>query len=233
MTRNKLFFLLALSFISGIVNAQDSLKVHQDQMNTLLTLPRISTLGIYFAPEYQYGRVAGQFTSLGGGSFMVTLNKRLGVGVGGYTTFHPYAPNEINSTSPQQFNAHYYGARLEYTLFPNSKVHVSFPLLIGGGQANIDSTGNHFEGYRRGPHHGYPSGNSMSFLVVQPGINIETNVFRFMKVFAGASYRIVSGGESHTTNLSVESPTLGQLQGLSFSAGIKIGYDFYLHSKKH
>ena len=76
-------------------------------------------------------------------------------------------------------------------------------------------------------------GNGAAFIFVQPGVNIEANVLKFMKVFAGASYRIAASGESHHNNVtSFDSPTLGQLQGLTFNAGIKIGYDFYLHRKK-
>lgn len=38
------------------------------------------------------------------------------------------------------------GGRIEYTPHPNNPVHISFPLLIGGGQASIDSA-------RRGSDH--------------------------------------------------------------------------------
>jgi hypothetical protein len=203
-------------------------------MKTLLSLPKINFLGIYAVPEYQYGRLAGQFTSMGGGSLMVLLNKQLGIGMSGYSTFPNFTPAQISTGSTMQLRTHYGGLKVEYTLHPNSKIHVSFPMLIGGGRASIDSAGRRgHDFYGRGPTHGPGPGSELSFVFVQPGINLEANVLRFMKVFAGASYRIVSGGHTHYSNTSaLESPTLGQLQGLSFSAGVKIGYDFHLYKKK-
>ena len=113
---------------------------------------------------------------------------------------------------------------------------MSFPLLIGEGHLSIESIGMHEEGtyHNDSDHDGQHSqhGNEISFLVIQPGINVEANVFRFMKVFGGASYRIVSGGESTTNNTAIEAPMLGQMQGLSFNLGIKFGYDFTLGKKK-
>ncbi len=201
-------------------------------METLLPSPKINFLGVYLLPEYQYGYLAGQFTSMGGGSLMLTLNKQIGVGVSGYMAFPNYTPTQISTDHSLQLRTQFGGGRIEYTLNPNSKIHVSFPLTIGGGRASIDSAGQrgHDPYYHN---HSYGMGNGLSFFFVQPGVNVEANVLKFVKIFAGASYRIVSGGESHNQNGSTfDSPTLGQLQGLSFNAGIKIGYDFLLHRKK-
>ena len=166
---------------------------------------------------------------------MVLLNKKLGLGVSGYSTLGNFSPSQISADHTLQLRAEFGGGKLEYTLNPNSPVHVSFPLMIGGGRARVDSVGmNDHEGRDQYPYysHNKSHGNEISFFVIQPGINVEANLFPFMKIFAGTSYRIVSGGESKTTNAAIESPWLGQLQGLSFSAGIKIGYDFQLR-KNH
>ena len=208
---------------------------NSNELKTLLTFPKINTVGIYAVPEYQFGSLAGQFTSMGGGSVMVSLNKKLSLGVSGYSNFTNFSPSQISEDPSLQLRAEFGGGKLEYTLNPNSPVHVSFPLLIGGGHASVDSAGSHGmearHQYSYDDHH-HTHGNEISFLVIQPGINVEVNLFPFMKIFAGTSYRIVSGGESITTNTAIESPWLGQLHGLSFSAGIKIGYDFQM-GKNH
>ena len=207
-----------------------------DEIKTLLSFPKIKQLGVYVVPEYQFANLAGEFTSMGGGSIMVALNKKLSIGVGGYSTLGNFSPTQISPDHTLEMRAQFGGGKLEYTLNPNSSVHVSFPLLIGEGRSSIDSIGSHNEGkysrysYQDDQHSRH--GNEISFLVIQPGINVEANVFRFMKVFGGASYRIVSGGESRTNNTAIESPRLGQMQGLSFNLGIKIGYDFKLGKKK-
>lgn len=204
-------------------------------MKTMLTFPKPKFLGVYFVPEYQYGQLAGQFTSMGGGSLMVLLNKKLGIGVSGYTTMNNFTPSEISTDKSLALHAQFGGAKIEYTLNPNSRVHVSFPLLIGGGRSTIDSAKRYHEtwGQPGGMHSYSHHGNEISFYVIQPGVNAEANLFRFMKVFAGASYRFVSGGETRISNSNLSSPpALGQMPGISFSAGIKLGYDFYLHKKK-
>ena len=211
-------------------------ETQSDELKTILTSPKIKQLGVYVVPEYQFANLAGEFTSMGGGSVMVSLNKKLSIGVSGYSTLGTFSPTQISPDHTLEMSAQFGGAKLEYTLNPNSPIHVSFPLLIGDGRSTIDSIGNHNEGkdYDYSHHDDQHShhGNEISFLVIQPGINVEANVFRFMKVFGGANYRIVSGGESRTNNTAIESPRLGQMQGLSFNLGIKIGYDFKLGKKK-
>ncbi len=201
-------------------------------MKTLLTLPKISYLGLYVIPEYQLGRMNGQFTSLGGGSVMLSLNKKLSIGVSGFSTFDHFTPSQVNSPNALEMRSRFGGVRLEYTLYPNKLIHVSFPLLIGGGFANYDSTEGRMRydpgmyGYRSDPFHHAGT----NFFLVQPGVNVEANVLRFVKVYAGASYRIAAG-DTRTSSV-ISAPNASQIQGLSFSAGVKIGYDFWLHRKR-
>jgi hypothetical protein len=225
--------LIAISQESGAVR-NDSVA---SEMKTLMKLPKTNYLGVYLVPEYQYGNIAGEYTSMGGGSVMITLNKKLGIGAGGYRTWDNFTPSEISPNHALQLRAEFGGGKVEYTLNPNSLVHFSFPLMIGGGRASIDSTGRRPGPGMDGPygHHGGPGehGSQISFFLIQPGINVEANVLRFVKIFAGASYRIVSNSETHASPyISADPPSLSQLQGLSFSAGIKIGYDFQLHRKR-
>lgn len=222
---------------SNISNGQEQSVAPRDQgnddMKTLLVVPKPNFLGVYLVPEYQYGQLAGQFTSMAGGTAMVLINKKLGIGVSGYTTLHHFTPTSISSDKSLQMQAQFGGAKIEYTLNPNSPVHISFPLLIGGGRANIDSASRYHETYGQPSMHENHHGSEISFFVIQPGVTVEANLFRFMKVFAGTSYRIVSGGETRTSPGSTLSPpALGQMAGLSFNAGLKLGYDFYMHKKK-
>ncbi len=203
-----------------------------EEMNTLLKAPKLGSLGVYLVPEYQYGNMAGQFTSMGGVSLMVLFNQKLGVGFTAYGNSGNYVPKDLNLPEGLGLRSHFSGARIEYTLNPNKKIHFSFPMLIGRGQASIDSLS---KGHRYGygsSYHNQPHSDEISYLVIQPGVNLEFNVFRFMKVFGGASYRIVTNSHTHssTTNM-VEPPMLGDMQGLSLNAGIKLGYDFALRKK--
>ena len=83
----------------------------------------------------------------------------------------------------------YGGLLLEYTLFPQSKIHVSFPLMIGGGyishsqwhlndsiNSQPETSNGHFS---HGDH----------FFVIEPGVKLEFNVVKHMRVGFGISYR--------------------------------------------
>jgi hypothetical protein len=62
------------------------------------------------------------------------------------------------------------------------------------------------------------------FTVIQPGINLESNLFKYGKVFIGAKYRLAMGksGTIDSTN-PIPVTTATQLNGFSINAGVKIG----------
>jgi hypothetical protein len=179
--------------------------------------PKLQYLGLYVAPEFQYGQVAGQGTTLAGASGMVLLNKHWGLGVAGYaTTQRSFAPTSVG----QRLGLWYGGAKIEYTVQPNRLVHLSFPLLVGRGNADNRQNDGWFGRGSRGS----------SFGVVQPGVNLEVNVLRFVKIFAGASYRFAVGVRNRDASLNLSN---SQLSGLNTSIGLKMGlFDYALKSKK-
>lgn len=82
------------------------------------------------------------------------------------------------------------GALVEYTLFPQSRVHVSFPLMIGCGylywsQVHYkDNTGTFPDS---DDHHHYNRGDH--FFVVEPGVKLEVNLAKAFRLGLGISYR--------------------------------------------
>ena len=194
------------------------------ETKTLLGLPKIHFLGLYVAPEYQLAQLAGKFTSMTGGSVMLLVNKKFAIGASGFTTLDNFVPTQISQTKDFRLNNSFGGVRLEYTLNPNNAVHVSFPLLIGGGMASIDSVNTHNNQINSEANetHGRSEQNGgVSYFIVQPGVNVEANLFRYAKIFAGVSYRILAGADegSEVVASSIPPPTIDRLSGLSFSVG--------------
>ena len=83
------------------------------------------------------------------------------------------------------------GALFEYILFPKSVVHVSFPLVIGGGYMFY---------YKEDPQqhdHNYHHNNSWHmttyshdyFFVVEPGVRMEINLAQMLRIGIKVSYR--------------------------------------------
>ena len=195
----------------------------------------IKYLGISVGSEFQYGSLAGEFTPMAGVSGTLHINKKWGLGLAGYRTLRNFTPTAFNANSLLNLNVMYGGLKLEYTPNPNSAVHVSFPLLIGGGMARVDSASdyrNGFDGRDRNNRREFGGRDNTEFWVIQPGINIEANVIRFLKIYAEASYRLTPSVNTETTAV-LPTPTANQLSGLNFSAGLKLGFfDYQLHREK-
>jgi hypothetical protein len=200
----------------------------QDSMQTLFHFSPVSHVGIYVAPEFQYGQLRNDNTGFAGGSVMIILNKKFAIGATGLqNTDRSFSPSGI---SPLYLHSRLGGLKIEYTVMPNRPVHISFPLLIGAGSANADSA-YHYTGYDADSilqHTHFHNQNNNVFLVVQPGIVVETNLLRYVKLYAGAYYRFSIA----TDNLNTLPAST--LQGFSVAVGLKVGFfDFPLNRKRN
>jgi hypothetical protein len=253
MTTKKLLITLitgliftSLSFgqsVSDTLKSADTKKMDTPQNEKMRTLfsgskkskQPIKYLGFSVGSEFQYGSLAGEFTPIAGVSGMLHINKKWGIGVAGYSTMRNFTPTALNANSLLAMDVKYGGLKLEYTLNPNAPIHVSFPLLIGGGMARVDSANNYrngFGGRDRDNRREFNGRNSTRFWVIQPGVNVEANVIRFLKIYAGASYRITPSVNSETAT-ALPTLTASQLSGLNFSAGIRLGlFDYQLHRER-
>lgn len=217
MKKNHLFAVLGLAMMSNFAQGQDSMK-------TLFHTPKINTIGLYIAPEYQFGQIQNEFTHLSGASFMAIFNQRFSVGVTiNRTMLMDYSPKEV---SPLYLKANYGGLKMEYTFNPNSTFHVSIPLTIGMGMANLDSfagSGIMIDSFRIGRQ----NDNMNRFFVVQPGIQVEANLMQYAKAYIGANYRFaVYNGKATYLDAST-------LQGFGVYAGLKVGLFNYNIRKKN
>jgi len=258
MNKHTLAAMAVGSLFTSYLQAQDAPKTLPEepnakpettQMKTLFSgiknpAKKINYLGLSVGSVFQYGTLAGQFTPMAGVSGMLHINKKWGLGLEGVNTLnHDFGPTALSSTKTFNLNSAYGGLKLEYTPKPNAAVHVSFPFLIGAGMARVDSVGDGERNDRRGfdNQHGRDHGrkgfgrDGTGFMVVQPGVNIEANIFRYAKIYAGVSYRIVpfATNETTTTTTTYPIPTAGQLGGLNLSIGAKVGlFDYKLHRQR-
>ena len=224
----KMIFIGLLAFMVNTLSAQDAAP---DTTHHLLDLKwtRPQYLGIFVAPEFQYGQLNGAFTSMSGASAMLLLNKKWGIGVTGQTSVdRSFSPSGV---APLYLSAQFGGLKMEYTPRPNAAVHVTFPLVVGMGVASADSLSNGRDGrgdlFEVGGRGNRGNNNRNSFVVIQPSIQIEANLVRFVKLFAGINYRLAFK-ENSTTN-TLPSNTL---QGVSFNFGAKMGlFDFHVKQK--
>ncbi|NNJ56338.1 MAG: hypothetical protein HKP14_09405, partial [Bacteroidia bacterium] len=146
-----------------------------------------------------------------GGSASVILNHKLGLGATG-TGFAGSQNITLDGDKYSMYGG-YGGFLIEPILFPKQTIHVSLPISFGGGEAAYfkDSLG-----YREWEH-SYSNSFYNDFIFIEPGINIEINVTKFMRFGITGSYLI-----TNTLNTSKLANT--ELDGLSLSANLKFGW---------
>ena len=260
-TKHTLLLTIAGLLISSFSFGQESSKIVADSTKSSVEVKKVDTqkddrtrtlfsgmknptkslkyLGLSVGSEFQYGLLAGEFTPMGGVSAILHINKKFGIGLAGYSTMNNFTPTALNAKLLLNLNVMYGGLKLEYTPNPNAPIHVSFPLLIGGGMARVDSSNNYRDNFGRngGRDRDRNGGREMNgrgtdFWIIQPGINIEANVIRFLKIYAGASYRITPSVNTEVTT-TLPTPTASQLSGFNVTAGVKLGvFDYQLHREK-
>ncbi len=213
---------ISIIFIISLATSTKSLA--QDTTNIWVKLvEKTHYIGLYAAPELQYGQLNGAFTPMGGGSIMFLLNKKWGLGVTGQQTLNAkFSPLGIK---PLVLDAQFWGIRGEYTPRPDAKFHLTFPLTVGMAIAGADSlnsageriNGDRFDIFNTGV-------ESSEYVIIQPSIQFEANLMRYAKIFAGANYRVAFSSETGFTVLPKNT-----LQGFSINVGLKIGlFDFNL-----
>lgn len=165
---------------------------------------RISSIGFSIAPVMQFGQLGPQR----GLSMAIHLNNRFEIG----GAFLSSMRDRDEVTLGQRF----YGITMNYTPHTSKLIHLSFPLMIGRISQKNDalmyqtaSSSGRFGLPYPGDGPFYPRQHAIG---VQPGVNLEMNVLKHVKIFTGANYRFAFGEESTS-----------EMRGFSGQIGIKMG----------
>jgi hypothetical protein len=118
-------------------------------------------------------------------------------------------------------NAHlvggYGGFLVAYTLLPKSPVHITFPFQIGGGYLGYLSDNGNMWDHSNGTWNG--SGEILGydiFFFVEPGIQLELNLTKSLRLALGASYR-------YSPNFTLENQGSGFINQFNGTVGLKFG----------
>lgn len=126
-------FLLVEAF-SGQAIAQTALT---DSLSEPRTLFNGRQVGIYMAPEFQYGQLDGGFTPIANYSLIVLFNRRFAIGVSGGMS----AVTDFDAAQAMQMKTGFIGLKTEYTFAPFRAVHLTVPVLVDAQMMQINSVG--------------------------------------------------------------------------------------------
>lgn len=166
--------------------------------------------GFSFATDYRFEDVGHQTAHMLGGYGGVVMAGHLFMGAGGYWQLD-YNHNNVNMA--------YGGFITEWRQWNHKPVGLTLHALVGGGDAHIGSY-NYY--YAPGPGHPTPyyapyyNPYGETFFIFEPEAQVNVRVARFVRVSAGAGYRITS--TDYHGGLSGDS-----LNGWSGSISVRFG----------
>jgi hypothetical protein len=204
---NRLLFLFIISL---------SIKLSFGQYNSgyiFNTKSDIKT-GLYLAPELKYSRMVEGYQLYTGFKGGILFNDKiaLGLSAGGFVTETVFTYHEGQSDEMELNTIMAYGGfNIEYIIRTSSPLQISFPMLVGAAGValfNPDLTGSLI------PNDKLVEGGV--FIIYEPGINLEVNVTRFLRMGMGVGYRFAFRGD-------MDRLSPGELSDLTFNWNIKFG----------
>jgi len=175
------------------------------QIQTLVGNQRISSGG-YGAVSFYYSKISGEDVLLIGGKGGWIINHKLCLGLAGYGFVNDLEFDDLIVGKSLNLSGGYGGLLIEPIISPYDPIHISVPLLIGAGGIT------YFEN-NWWKNKAYPS---KAFFVFEPGVELELNIIRFMRIALGVSYRL-------TSNIGIENIDSNNLDGFSGGITLKFG----------
>jgi hypothetical protein len=201
--KSSLFLIVCFLGFNTVGYSQD-----ETEPKTLFNNPvSLSKLGFYVNPTYQIGSLDGATAHIMGVRGGVMLRQNWTVGGAYHWTLNNINP-QSEVVDDLYLDMRLGGAFVEYTLWSNRVLHLTFPLMIGMGEVemdwetDIDSDTN-------------PYGEE-NFFFVEPSAQLEVNIMKNVRFHTGVAYRIVGNMDYRALNQS-------DISGLTGVAGLKIG----------
>ena len=210
-TLMKRFTLLSFLFLMALtINAQDEKAPIQTVFGNK------SGFGGYLGVNTKFSEINGQDALFTGGEVAFVINRSFNMGFEGYGMVNHVRSNNLSIDSDRLYlQMGYGGLRLEPVLFSESVIHLTAPVLLGAGETirpywleedgiiDIDTDLSY--------------GDSDYFFVAEPGLRLEVNLFKFMRLAGGASYRFM-------TDVDLGGVQTQDLKGFNADLSLRFGW---------
>jgi len=166
--------------------------------------------GFYLSFDMGVGEINNTELIELGGRLGWIINHGLTIGFAGQG-FINNVDTDYNTLDDPDLTGGYGGILIEPIVKPMSPVHVSFPVILGAG-------GIHKGGYDYGDNYWEDEwkSNTDAFFIARPGVELEANVARFMRIAVGGYYR-------WAVDVDLEDYDSDVLNGFSGGISLKIG----------
>lgn len=188
-----------------------------------------SSFGFYIAGTTGYSQIDGKDAVQLGGRVGMVIDHYFVMGIAG-TSFisNIHRDFDLNpSASSYSIGGGYGGIFFEPVIAPKSPVHIAFPILLGVGGAAIAEPHHHDDwDWEDEDHHEWRNYTTTPFFVVEPGVELELNIVKYLRLAFNASYRATSDLHLRYTSddgLTTFKAPKDALNGFSGGMTLKLG----------
>lgn len=207
--KTKQLFIIAIGLLGSL-----GLQAQNSEVETIFKGTKTSSGG-YGAITNKFTSINGEFANMVGlyGGWFINKKVMLGVGAAATTSYLP-VKDEFNIFPGKRTSYEYgqLGLMTEYVIASNKSLHVVFNVFTGAGFTTqyVRST------WDDNDYNDYHNTDTNWFLVVEPGVQVEVNLLKWLRFSPGVSYRFVNNSESLDL-------TDNKLQGVSVNLTLKFG----------
>ncbi|MBL7952401.1 MAG: hypothetical protein JNM62_11855 [Flavobacteriales bacterium] len=179
--------------------------------------------GGWGGPSTHFTRVMGREALLVGARGGWLIDHGITIGIAGHGLVTDMPNKEYDSyrlafgdslRRGSQFRMGYGGLFIEPIIAPMSPVHISVPILVGAGGCGYQTYARQAVQDDIDPFQS--QGDGQAFFVVEPGIELEINVIKLVRLGVGASYR-------YTTDIRLPETPKDALRGFNAGISVKVG----------
>jgi hypothetical protein len=211
---NHLIKILTAMVLVAALSLPASAQVNNDEISTLFgNKDGHIDHGGWGALTFGYTQIQGKDTYLMGarGGWLIDHHFTIGLAGNGFISDKTYM--EIVPKTDINLAGGYGGLFLEAIIAPNYPVHVTIPIIIGaGGVAYVESQMWNEYDYD----YEHASIDNDAFFVFEPGLEVEVNIIKFMRLSIGGSYR-------YTSQVDMINSSSTMLRGFNGYFGLKFG----------
>jgi hypothetical protein len=204
------FILMTFAASAIAQENQDGQKDNKDEIKTIFHHKKHSTGG-YASLTAGYTQVNGKSGYCYGFNAACMIGHNVGIGIAGSGFSNDLFLDHNSGSNYQSLQGGYGGFFIEPVIFPKFPVHVSFPIILGmGGVAHMNAY------YWDNFDYEYYYEESDVFFLAEPGLDIELNLVKHLRLGIGAKYRF-------TTATHLEGYSANALNGFSINMSLKFG----------
>jgi hypothetical protein len=183
---------------------------NNDEIKTLFGKKKVKH-GFYFSLGSGWAQVNTGDGFYSNSRLMWIMNHSFAWGFGGSGYSNEMMNDNAYGTISHGLSGGHGGLMLEWIVFPKQPIHLSISAMAGCGGIALTESYN----YEYGDSDYYME-DSDFYLIAEPGAELELNLFKFMRLGLGASYRFTS--PIHLYGFSHDVGT-----GLNIGASLKFG----------